>query len=72
MVVVAPGHHLLADLHGELLRLVAAQSGMHFAGLQVAATRLRGKLSPQVCKKLRQVDVLSLIHISEPTRLDVI
>eukprot|EP00975_Prorocentrum_lima_P031645 6643341-Prorocentrum_lima.AAC.1 len=54
---VASGHHLLADLHGDLLRLVAAETGMHFAGLQVAAAKLRGMLSPQLCKKLRQVDV---------------
>eukprot|EP00975_Prorocentrum_lima_P032345 6791389-Prorocentrum_lima.AAC.1 len=30
---------------------------MHVTGLQVAASRLRGTLSPRLCKKLRQVDV---------------
>src|SRR5450756_2614697 len=41
-------------------------------GLHVKAYRLHLRLILQVLEAVRQVDILSLIHISEPTRLGMI
>eukprot|EP00975_Prorocentrum_lima_P006695 1440216-Prorocentrum_lima.AAC.1 len=54
------------EAHGRLLRLVAARSGEHFAGLRVAARRL--KLPSKLAKKLANLEVTLAVvrHVTEP------
>jgi hypothetical protein len=60
---------LIFQLHGEVLRGVAAREGQHFQGLRSAAgyLRRRGRISNQSAKKLVRVDDAFAVvrHISE-------
>ena len=62
---------LVADLHGRLLRRLAAHMDQHFAGLTVAsrAAHRRGLINNKIAKKLKQVDDAFnvLRHITAPS-----
>ena len=61
-------HMLIANLHGDILRLAAAHAGKHFNGLQHASRSLRAVLGPGLTKKMRMLDVAYNIvrHVTVP------
>eukprot|EP00975_Prorocentrum_lima_P021222 4467595-Prorocentrum_lima.AAC.1 len=68
---------LIAKSHHEVLTILSEKLGVHIQGLHQGAAMLArsGEITNRTRKKLERLDNafnLSLIHISEPTRLDVI
>jgi len=60
---------LVSELHGCLLRLIAARTASHHQGLASAARSLKGKIPDSMVKKLIRVDTAFQInrHITNPS-----
>ena len=56
--MIPTAESLVLSLHGQLLRMIAARTGLHFQGLSQASRRLRsiGWISLPVAKKLVMID----------------
>ena len=72
--MVPPAESLIFDLHGQLLRLLAERTGLHFQGLSQVSRRLRatGWITLPVARKLVMIDhAFNLIrHITGASLLD--
>ena len=64
---------LLAEAHGQILRCMSCHSSRHFQGLQQATRFYKGILSPQICRRLLQLETAHNVcrHVTQPFLLDL-